>query len=89
MTAAFAIGAAVLSGALATSTYAVVHHYLLNEQEARATTATYSDAGAMRRAIGLPGDQRGRGAFIAHRGPAHRGSFVPARRMVFLVGLGR
>ena len=59
VTAAFAIGAAVLSGALATSTYAVVHHYLLNEQEARATTATYSDAGAMRQLLAYPGTNVG------------------------------
>jgi signal transduction histidine kinase len=59
VTAAFAIGAAVLSGALASSTYAVVHHYLLNEQEARATTATYSDARAVRELLAYPGTNVG------------------------------
>jgi two-component system sensor histidine kinase MtrB len=59
VTAAFAIGAAVLSGALATSTYALVHHYLLNDQEARATTTTYADARAMRELLAYPGTNVG------------------------------
>ena len=59
VTAAFAIGAAVVSGALATSTYVLAHHYLLNEQEARATTTTYADARAMRELLAYPGTNVG------------------------------
>ena len=43
-TMAFATGAALLSGALAGGTYAVAHHYLLNQRQASAETQTYNDA---------------------------------------------
>ena len=44
VTMAFAAGAAAVSGALAGSTYAVAHHYLLAQRQASAEAQTYSDA---------------------------------------------
>lgn len=49
VTAAFAGGAAVLSGALALATFGLVHHYLLAEREFTATSETFADARLVKR----------------------------------------
>ncbi len=55
VTFAFAAGAAALSGLLAGTTYALVHHYLLAQREEAATTQTYSDARLVKAGLALPG----------------------------------
>lgn len=55
VTAAFAAGAALLSGALAAGTYGLVHHYLLDQREGSATNQTYTDASLLSRDISDPG----------------------------------
>jgi two-component system sensor histidine kinase MtrB len=55
VTAAFAALAAVLSGVLAGTTYALVHHYLLAERETAATHETYADARVVKRSLALSG----------------------------------
>jgi signal transduction histidine kinase len=55
VTAAFAAGAALLSGALAVTTYGVVHHYLLGERENSATRQTLSNARVMERVLAHAG----------------------------------
>jgi two-component system sensor histidine kinase MtrB len=55
VTVAFAALAAVLSGVLAGTTYALVHHYLLAERESAATHETYADARVVKRALVLSG----------------------------------
>ncbi|HUB69763.1 MAG TPA: HAMP domain-containing sensor histidine kinase [Acidimicrobiales bacterium] len=51
VTAAFAAGAAALSGALAASTFVLARHYLLNQRESVATVATYANAGVVEREL--------------------------------------
>ncbi|HET9059000.1 MAG TPA: HAMP domain-containing sensor histidine kinase [Acidimicrobiales bacterium] len=48
-TAAFVGGAAVISAALALSTFALAHHYLLAQREASATGETFADARLVKR----------------------------------------
>jgi two-component system sensor histidine kinase MtrB len=55
VTFAFTAGAAALSGLLAGTTYALVHHYLLAQREEVATTQTYSDARLVKAGLALPG----------------------------------
>lgn len=59
MTAAFAVGAAVMSGALAATTYGLVHNYLLERRESSAVNETYSNARLVRRDLAHAGTNLG------------------------------
>ena len=77
--AAFAAGAAFLSGALALTTFALVHHYLLDQREATAVHETYSHARVLKRDLTYAGanlgealssltDEQGTVALLYHQG---------------------
>jgi two-component system, OmpR family, sensor histidine kinase MtrB len=53
--AAFAAGAAFVSGALALTTFALVHHYLLDQREATAVHETYAHARVLKRDLTYAG----------------------------------
>lgn len=59
VTLAFTAGAAALSGALAGTTFGVVHHDLLNEQATTDVHQTYADARVVKRELGQPGANNG------------------------------
>ena len=77
--AAFAAGAAFLSAALALTTFALVHHYLLDQREATAVHETYSHARVLKRDLTYAGanlgealssltDEQGTVALLYHQG---------------------
>jgi two-component system sensor histidine kinase MtrB len=55
VTIAFAVGAAVTSGAVAGSTYALVHHYLLSQRQTSAITQSYTNARLVRQDLNASG----------------------------------
>jgi two-component system, OmpR family, sensor histidine kinase MtrB len=59
VTLAFAAGAAVLSAALSLTTYALVHHYLLDQGESTAVHETYAHARVLKRDLAYAGANLG------------------------------
>jgi len=59
VTAAFAAGAAALSGTLAASTFVLARHYLLDQRESAATVATYANAKIVERELANRGADLG------------------------------
>lgn len=59
VTAAFAAGAAVLSGTLAASTFLLARHFLLDQRESAATVATYANAKVVERELANRGADLG------------------------------
>jgi two-component system, OmpR family, sensor histidine kinase MtrB len=59
VTLAFAAGAAVLSAALSLTTYALVHHYLLDQRESTAVHETYVHARVLKRDLAYAGANLG------------------------------